>query len=84
MCNLPGNYKSGGDGLCNLCEEEEEEGSTEHYLNDCNQAQILRKAWGVNMESVHSQEKSHMEDLANFLKKIEIMIEPGRKNFNCV
>ena len=82
MCNLPGNYKSGGDGLCNLCEEGE--GSTEHYLNDCNQAQILRKAWGVNMESVHSQEKSDMEDLANFLKKIEIMIDPGRKNFNSV
>ena len=55
MCNLPRKYKSGGDGLCNLCEEEE--GSTEHYLNDCNQAQIRRKVWEVNMQSARSWEK---------------------------
>ena len=55
MCNIPGNYKNGGDGLCNMCEEEE--GSTEHYLNRCSQVQFLRKVWGVNMEFARSQEE---------------------------
>ena len=79
MCSLPGNYKNRGDGLCTLCEEEE--GSTEHYLYDCSQVQLLRKVWGVKTDATRSQEKTEMEDLANFMKKIELMIEPGRKNF---
>ena len=79
MCSLPGNYKNRGDGLCTLCEEEE--GSTEHYLSSCSQVQLLRKVWGVNTEATRSQEKADMEDLANFMKKIELMIEPGRKDF---
>ena len=79
MSSLPGNYKSGGDGLCTLCEEEE--GSTEHYLSRCCQVQLLRKVWGVKTEATYSQEITEMGDLANFMKKIELMIEPGRKDF---
>ena len=78
MCKLPGNYKQGGKGTCNLCEEGE--GTTEHYFT-CKQVHRLKKVWGVNVEQLKSQEIAVMINVANFLEKVEIMIEPGKKKW---
>ena len=78
MCNLPGNYNSDGKGICNLCEKGE--GSTEHYFR-CSQVHMLSKVWGVKAEDLKSQDIEVMRRVANFLEKVEIMIEPSRKKW---
>ena len=79
MCNIPGNYKNKSEGRCNLCDEEE--GSTEHYLSSCSQIQLLRKIWKVQVKDLNNQEIEKMEEVANYMKKAEIMVEPGRNNY---
>ena len=76
MCWLPGNYKGNGDGICPLCESEE--GSTEHYFS-CQQVGLLTKVWNVKCEDMYTQETFKMEDVARYMKKIETILNPGRR-----
>ena len=79
MCKLPANYKQDGKGTCHLCEEGE--GTTEHYFR-CVQVNRLKKVCGVKVEHLMSQDMMEMRNVANFLEKVEIMLEPGMKKWN--
>ena len=73
MVKIPGNYKSNGGGNCTLCEEEE--GSTEHYFECCKVKQ-LTKAWNVSVSDLSSQNIDRMKDVANFMEKVQVMLNP--------
>ena len=73
MVKIPGNYKSNGGGNCTLCEEEE--GSTEHYFECCKVKQ-LTKAWNVSVSDLSSQNINKMKDVANFMEKVQVMLNP--------
>ena len=75
MTNLPGNYKGGGTGICTLCEREE--GSTEHYFQ-CPQVNHLARTIGVNKEDLEDKNEEKMKNVANFIEKVEIMLDPSK------
>ena len=77
MSKLPGNYKEGGDGMCPLCNEEK--GSTEHYF-ECTNTKRLAGEWGAKKEHLVSQEPNVMKRVANFIEKVEIMLQPMMEN----
>ena len=79
MSNVPANYKNKGGGQCNLCDGGE--GSTEHYLTSCSQIQLLRNIWKVQVNDIDNQEISKMKDVANYIEKVEILLEPGKRNY---
>ena len=79
MSNVPANYKNKGGGQCNLCDGGE--GSTEHYLTSCSQIQLLRNIWKVQVNDIDNQEISKMKDVANYMEKVEILLEPGKRNY---
>ena len=73
MTKLPGNYKGRGEGTCVLCSVEK--GSTEHYFQ-CPSVRQLVEAWEVERSDLESLETSTMKTVANFLEKVECMMEP--------
>ena len=73
MCKVPANYKRKGVTQCPLCEEGE--GSTEHYF-ECRNTKYLAQTWEVNKEDLRSQEIQKMTNVANFLEKVEEMLQP--------
>ena len=77
MCRLPGNYKNKGGGTCTLCEDGE--GSNEHYFK-CPCVQLLVKAWNVKEEDMKIQDVSKLNDVAQFMKNVEVMLEPGARH----
>jgi hypothetical protein len=76
MTKVPGNYKGGGSGMCTLCEQGE--GSTEHYFQ-CKSVSLLTDIWEVTANDLRSQEVKKMKDVARFMEKVEIMLNPGIK-----
>ena len=73
MSKLPGNYKAGGEGKCLLCNIAK--GSTEHYFQ-CPGASQLARVWEVQERDLKSQDIDKMKAVANFLEKVECMLEP--------
>ena len=73
MTKLPGNYKAGGEGECLLCNIEK--GSTEHYFQCPGVSQLVR-VWEVQERDLESQEIDKMKAVANFLEKVECMLDP--------
>ena len=73
MSKIPGNYKRKAGAVCPLCHKEE--GQTEHYF-ECRMVHRLKKVWGVNQNDLTSLEVEKMKDVANFMGKVEVMIEP--------
>ena len=79
MNKIPGNYKGREQGLCPLCNEGE--GIIEHYF-ECRSVKQVRKAWGVQLRDLTSNDVGRMKYVSKFIEKVEIMIEPkGGKNF---
>ena len=74
MTKIPGNYKGRGEGTCLLCEKEK--GSTEHYVDNCPNVSQLVKAWGVESSDIVSLDATKMMAVANFMEKVECMMEP--------
>ena len=76
MVKGPGNFKGNGDGNCPLCEEEE--GSTEHYFDCCKVKQLV-KVWNVTVSDLYSKDINKMKDVANFMEKVQVMVNPEDK-----
>ena len=74
MVKVPGNYKGKSDGNCPLCEREE--GSTEHYFQCVNVKQLV-EVWNVTADDLSNQNIQKMKDVANFMEKVQIMVNPG-------
>ena len=51
------------------------EGQSEHFF-ECNMVHRLKKIWDVNQNDLSSMEVKKMKDVANFMEKVEVMIEP--------
>ena len=73
MSKIPGNYKGKEGAMCPLCLSGE--GQTEHYF-ECKMVHRLKKIWDVNQNDLSSMEVKKMKDVANFMEKVEVMIEP--------
>ena len=73
MSKIPGNFKRAGLETCPLCKRKE--GSTEHYF-ECEEVSRLREAWGVEKKDLQSLDIGKMKDIANFMEKVEQMVEP--------
>ena len=73
MSKIPGNYKGKEGAMCPLCLSGE--GQTEHYF-ECKMVHRLKKIWDVNQNDLTSMEVKKMKDVANFMEKVEVMIEP--------
>ncbi len=75
MSKLPGNYKGKGEGMCTLCNVEK--GNFEHYFN-CRYTRQLVQEWGLTECDLGSLEKDRLKAVANFVDKVEIMLEPTK------
>jgi hypothetical protein len=75
MSYLPSNYKQTNGGRCPLCDQEE--GKLEHYLK-CPKVRSIRKVWNVVEDDLRSMEIMKMKNVARFVEKIELMLEPSR------
>ncbi len=75
MSKLPGNYKGGGEGICPLCNREK--GNYEHYFN-CRYTRQLVQEWDVSEKDLESLEKEKLKAVANFIEKVEVMLEPTK------
>ncbi len=75
MSKLPGNYKGRGEGICPLCNVEK--GNFEHYF-DCRYTRQLVAEWDVEKGDLESSEKEKLRAVANFIEKVEIMLEPTK------
>ena len=73
MSKIPGNFKGKDGAMCPLCLKGE--GQTEHYF-ECRMVHRLKKVWDVNQNDLTSLEVEKMKDVANFMGKVEVMIEP--------
>ena len=73
MTKIPGNYKQLGIMKCPLCNGDEI--STEHYF-ECGSCTMLAERWGVSKEDLRTQQLDKMKDVAKFLEKVEILLEP--------
>ena len=63
-------------GLCMLCEEAE--GSTEHYF-ECKRVRFLRDVCEVKAENLRSQNIAEMKDVASFMNKVEMLVQPDTR-----
>ncbi len=84
MSKLPGNYKGNGEGICPLCHEGK--GNLEHYFQ-CRSVRLLVDEWKVTVSDLRSLEIEKMKAVANFIEKVEMMLEPmkilgGKKGKN--
>ena len=77
MTKVPGNYKKLGIDVCPLCNQKEV--STEHYF-ECNRCRMLADTWKVKKEDLRSSDVQKLKDVANFLQKVETLLEPVMKN----
>ena len=77
MTKVPGNYKKLGIDVCPLCNQKEV--STEHYF-ECNRCRMLADTWKVTKEDLRSNDVQKLKDVANFLQKVETLLEPVMKN----
>ncbi len=75
MSKLPGNYKGRGEGICPMCNEQK--GNFEHYFN-CRYTRQLVQEWDVVESDLGSLEKEKLRAVANFIEKVEIMLEPTK------
>ena len=73
MTKLPGNLKQLGIEECPLCHQKST--STEHYF-ECGKCWVLARKSEVTKEDLNSTETGKLSDVANFLEKVEVMLEP--------
>ena len=73
MNTIPGNYKDGTDGKCLLCNKEK--GTTEHYFV-CSETREIAAVWEVEKQDLQSNDIRKMKNVANFLEKVEQLMEP--------
>ena len=73
MNRIPGNYRGKGEGICQLCKEKK--GNVEHYFR-CKDTRQLVEAWDVKEEDLGSLQKERMLRVANFVAKVEVLLEP--------
>ena len=73
MTKVPGNYKQLGIVRCPLCDVSDI--STEHYFK-CHRCKQLLETWEVNEKDLRSQDLNKLRNLANFLEKVEGLLEP--------
>ena len=76
MNRIPANFKGGTGGMCPLCEGEE--GNLEHYFS-CTATRQIAEAWEVEKEDIHSRDLKKMKEVAKFMEKVEIMVNPGEE-----
>ena len=76
MTIIPGNYKDGTDGECLLCNKEK--GTTEHYFV-CPETRQIAAAWEVEQQDLQSNDIGKMKNVAKFLEKVELLMDPFYK-----
>ena len=76
MSRIPANYKGGTEGECPLCEDGI--GNIEHYFT-CTACGQLADAWQVEKKDLNSKDLNKMKDVANFMEKVEILLNPSNK-----
>ena len=74
MNRIPANFKGGTDGECSLCRDGI--GYVEHYFS-CMVCKELAEAWEVEKKDLLSDDKDKMEKVANFMEKVEILLNPN-------
>ncbi len=77
MTTIPGNFKANTDGECLLCRKEK--GATEHYFT-CTETRDVAEAWEVEEKDLLSNDIKKMTMVANFMEKVELLLEPQYKN----
>ena len=77
MTRIPANFRGGKDGECPLCKHEE--GNDEHYFK-CKAVERIAEVWEVGEEDINSLDIDKMTRVANFMEKVEMMLEPERKH----
>ncbi len=73
MTVIPGNYKGKTEGTCLLCGVEK--GTSEHYFG-CAETRYIAGAWEVRREDLQSNEIKKMTNVANFMEKVELLMNP--------
>ena len=73
MTKIPGNLKQLGIEKCPLCQQNEV--STEHYF-ECKRCVQLAEIWCVKKEDLKSHDIKKLQDVGNFMQKVETMLEP--------
>ena len=66
-------------GICPLCEKNE--GNTEHYFS-CEKVWRIREVWDVRASDLESTDVKKLKDVANFIEKVELMVEPMMEQLN--
>ena len=50
----------------------------EHYFS-CRITRRIAEAWEVDQEDIYSREVKKMKDVANFMEKVELLLNPQEK-----
>ena len=74
---IPANYKAKTDGECLFCNAAK--GTTEHYFT-CPETRYLADIFDVEVQDIQSNEIGKMKNAANFMEKVEFLMEPLYKN----
>ena len=77
MIVIPGNYKARTEGECLMCRVNK--GTTEHYFV-CPETKYLADVWEVDAQDLQSNEIEKMKKVANFMEKVELLMDPLYKN----
>ena len=76
MTTIPGNYKEDTDGECLLCGKAK--GTTEHYFT-CTETTQIAAVWEVDKQDLMSDDIQTMKNVANFMEKVELLMDPVYK-----